>query len=257
MSQWRRDPGAGWERPWGDVGGRLCLYDECEDDPRRWHWTYDVPYDAGAADLIGEKRITLFRTTLEGHLDYDDYRSPEGARRSLESAQIDAEIACVEAMSRAGRMGRRIVLWDAARKGLAFLPGVISGVMAEMGVPSAIFLAQMPTFNICIEVLNAHQDQILAGLEPRSLRNGTGAETSMGRTAEWLRDKRRGDAEAARFAWDRDGAAGVLTWSTVLTSGLAEVLLEDDPKALRRHLLCVMGTLSEWIEDIDRKEVKT
>lgn len=235
MSQWKRDPGAGWERPWG--GGRLCLYDECEEDLRRWCWTYDIPYDAGAADLIGEKRNVLFRTTLEGHLDYDDYtRAPEGARRSLESAQIDAEIACVEAMSRA----------DTARKGLALL-----------GSSPASAVVSSPVFTICSEVCLDRQNQADAGLEPRSLRNGTGAETSMGRTAEWLRDKRRGDAEAARFAWDRDGAAGVLTWSTVLTAGLAEVLLEDDPVKLRRHLLCVMGTLSEWIEDIDRKEAKT
>lgn len=108
-------------------------------------------------------------------------------------------------------------------------------------------------FLVCSEVCFDRQNQIDAGLPPRSLRNGTGAETSMGWIAEWLRNKRRRDAEAARFAWDRDGAAGVLTWSTVLTAGLAEVLLEDDPAKLRRHLVCLMGTLSEWVEDIDRK----
>lgn len=248
MSQWKRVLGAGWERPWGDVGGRLCLwlcpYDECEDDPRRWHWTYDIPYDAGAADLIGEKRVVLFRTTLEGHLDHYDYtRAPEGARRTLETAQIDAEIACTEALSEA----------DRARKGLTLLPGVVSGVMAEMGIAPPPPVPASTVFLVCSEVCFDRQNQLDAGLAPRSFRNGTGAETSMGRTAEWLRDRRRGDAEAARFAWDRDGAAGVLTWSTVVTAGLAEVFLEDDPKALRRHLLCLMGTLTEWIEDIDQK----
>ena len=82
-------------------------------------------------------------------------------------------------------------------------------------------------------------------------RNGTGGETVDGRVEDWLKTRRRGDAEAARHRYERDADEGKLTWATALADATARVLLEDEPARLREELVALTGMTLAWIETLE------
>lgn len=94
------------------------------------------------------------------------------------------------------------------------------------------------------------------GNAPRGVnrRNGTGGETVDGRVEEWLRVRRRGDAEAARHRYERDEREGRLTWATALSDAAAAVLAEDDPAQLHERLLVLAVVTHAWIGAVEPED---
>lgn len=82
-------------------------------------------------------------------------------------------------------------------------------------------------------------------------RNGTGGETVDGRVEDWLKTRRRGDAEAAHHRYERHADEGRLTWATTLANATARVLVEDEPTRLREELVALAGMTLAWIDTLE------
>ncbi len=99
-----------------------------------------------------------------------------------------------------------------------------------------------------LAAVEAAQDE-LRPTGPR--RNGTGGETVDGRVEDWLKTRRRGDAEAAHHRYERDADEGKLTWATALADATTRVLVEDEPTRLREELVALAGMTLAWIDALE------
>lgn len=60
----------------------------------------------------------------------------------------------------------------------------------------------------------------------------------------------------SRMKTDRRAAAGTVTWSDILLEETFEALAEDDPGKLRAELIQLAAVAVQWIQAIDRADVR-